>query len=124
MRESRLWALHLLAGAALLVLLGIHMAIMHYDVILRVFGAAHEPVLGFTAVLARDRDAVMRVLYVLLLGCALYHGLYGLRGVLREIWPSARAGRAINVAVLILGLTVFVYGAAVVAGAGRRAAVL
>lgn len=124
MRESRLWALHLLAGAALLVLLGIHMAIMHYDVILGFLGTAHEPVLAFTAVLARDRDAVMRVLYVLLLGCALYHGLYGLRGVLREIWPSERAGRAVAAAVVIVGLVVFVYGVAVVAEAGRRAAVL
>ncbi|MDR7545200.1 MAG: hypothetical protein QN120_13225 [Armatimonadota bacterium] len=124
MRESRLWALHLLAGAALLVLLGIHMAIMHYDVVLQFLGAAHEPVLTFGAVLARDRDAVMRVLYVLLLGCALYHGLYGLRGILREIWPSERAGRAVAAAVVIVGLVVFVYGVAVVAEAGRRAAVL
>jgi succinate dehydrogenase / fumarate reductase membrane anchor subunit len=115
--------LHLLAGAALLVLLGIHMAIMHYDVVLRIFGAAHEPVLTFAAVLARDRDAVMRAVYVLLLVCALYHGLYGLRGVLREIWPSQRAGRAVTAAVIALGLVVFVYGVAVVAEAGRRAAV-
>lgn len=123
MRESRLWALHLISGAALLVLLGLHMAIMHYQAILSVFGAAHEPVLGFAAVLARDRSVIMRALYVLLLGFALYHGLYGARGILRETWSSRRAARFIDVAVVIVGLAVLVYGLAVIALAGRHAAI-
>lgn len=124
MRESRLWAAHLFAGAALVVLLGIHMTIMHYETILGFFTGAHEPVLGFTAVLARDRSAVMRALYVLLLGAALYHGLYGMRGILREVWHSARAGWVIDAAAVIVGLGVFVYGVVVIVLAGRHAATM
>jgi succinate dehydrogenase / fumarate reductase membrane anchor subunit len=123
-RESRLWAAHLLAGAALVVLLGIHMAIMHYGAILGVFTGAHEPVLGFAAVVARDRSAFMRALYVLLLGAALYHGLYGARGILREVWHSARAGRVIDAVAVIVGLGVFVYGVVVIVLAGRHAAAM
>lgn len=124
MRESRLWIVHLGAGAALVVLLGVHMAIMHYETILGFFAGTHEPVLGFAAVLARDRSLVMRTLYVLLLGAALYHGLYGARGILREVWHSARAGRVIDAAVVIVGLGVFIYGVTVIVLAGRHAASL
>jgi succinate dehydrogenase / fumarate reductase membrane anchor subunit len=123
-RESRLWALHLVSAVALLALLGMHMTIMHYESILKAFGAAGGPVLGFVSVLARDRSTIMRTLYALLLGFALYHGLYGTRGILREVWSSERAARVINAAVVILGLAVFVYGVAVIALAGRHVAIL
>ncbi len=124
MKESRLWALHLISAAALLVLLGMHMTIMHYESILAFLGAAGGPVLGFASVVARDRSAIMRALYVLLLGFALYHGLYGVRGVLQEVWSSERAARVINAAVVVLGLAVFVYGVALIALAGWHAATL
>jgi succinate dehydrogenase hydrophobic anchor subunit len=123
-RESRLWALHLFAGAALLALLGLHMTVMHYQALLSLFGGAHEDVLAFASVLARDRLALMRGIYVLLLGFALYHGLYGARGVLAEIWSSPRAARLINAGVVIFGLAVFVYGLAVIVQAGRHAAMI
>ncbi len=123
MKESRLWALHLISGGALLVLLGVHMTIMHYESILKVFGTAGGPVLGFASVVARDRSAIMRALYVLLLGFALYHGLYGARGILQETWSSRRAARFIDAAVVIVGLAVFVYGVAVIALAGRHAVI-
>ncbi|MDR7485428.1 MAG: hypothetical protein QN187_08875 [Armatimonadota bacterium] len=118
MRESRLWALHLIAAAALLALGGLHMALMHYPALLGALGRPSEPVLAFAAVAARDRAALWRGLYVLLLGFALYHGLYGTRGILREVWPSPRAARAIDVGVVLVGLLVFVYGVTVIALAG------
>ncbi len=124
MRESRLWALHLISAVALLALLGMHMTIMHYESVLKMFGAASGPVLGFASVLARDRSTIMRGLYVLLLGFALYHGLYGARGILQEIWSSDRAVRVISAAAVVFGLAVFVYGVAVIALAGRHAALL
>jgi succinate dehydrogenase / fumarate reductase membrane anchor subunit len=123
-RESRFWALHLLSGAVLLGLLGIHMTIMHFDAILRVVGGAHEPVLTFASVVARDRHAVMRVLYVLLLGFALYHGLYGVRGILREVWDGSAAAWVINAGVLLVGALVFAYGVGIVVRAGRIAVLM
>jgi succinate dehydrogenase hydrophobic anchor subunit len=120
-RESRLWALHLLSGAALLVLLALHMGLMHYESIWHVLGWMRAPVLGFASVAARDRDAVMRTLYVLLLGFALYHGLYGARGILQEVWTTRRAAQVINIAMIAIGVAGFVYGAAVIWLAGRAA---
>jgi succinate dehydrogenase / fumarate reductase membrane anchor subunit len=119
-----LWGLHLFSGAVLLALLGMHMTIMHYESILRVFGGAHGPVLAFSNVLARDRSAIMRALYILLLGFALYHGLYGARGVLQEVWDSPRAARLINATVVIFGVVVFVYGVTVIVQAGRHATLI
>ncbi len=119
MRESRLWALHLICGAGLLVLLGLHMGVMHYASILAAFGWIREPVMSFSAVAERGRGTAWAAVYILLLGFALYHGLYGLRGVLGEIWGSPRAVRFINTGVVLFGLVVLVYGVAVAVQAAR-----
>lgn len=119
MRESRLWAFHLICGAGLLLLLSLHMGLMHYAGILALLGWTMEPVLSFSSVVERGRGAAGAAMYVLLLGFALYHGLYGLRGVLGEIWGSARAERFINAGVLVFGLGVLVYGVAVAVQAAR-----
>lgn len=110
MRESKLWALHLFSGASLLVLLGIHMGVQHYPKILSWLGWADENVREFASVAARGASAGWAVLYVLLLAFALYHGLYGLRRILHEVWYSPRATRTIDALVVALGLVVFVYG--------------
>jgi succinate dehydrogenase hydrophobic anchor subunit len=123
-RESRFWALHLFAGAALIALLGLHMTLMHYQAILGWLGAGHEDALAFGSVVGRDRAVAMRVIYVLLLGFATYHGLYGARGVLQEIWSSPPAARVINTALLLVGLVVFVYGVTVTVTAGRLAGLM
>jgi len=120
-RESRLWSLHLISACALIVLLGLHMMIMHYESVLRWLGATGGPALAFASVVARDRDAVMRALYALLLGFALYHGLYGARGILREVWSSPRAARLIDGASAVFGVAVFIYGVVVIVWAGRHA---
>ncbi len=119
MRESRLWALHLICGAGLLVLLSLHMGVMHYASILALLGWVREPVLSFSSVAERGRGAAGAVTYVLLLGFALYHGLYGLRGILGEIWSTPKAVRFINAGVVIFGLAVLVYGVTVAAQAAR-----
>jgi succinate dehydrogenase hydrophobic anchor subunit len=66
----------------------------------------------------------MRVLYVLLLGFALYHGLYGVRGILREVWDGPAAALVINVGVMVAGALVFGYGVGVLVRAGRLAALM
>ena len=40
MRDQRLWTWHVLAGLVILVFLGLHMAIMHLDVLLGIFNPA------------------------------------------------------------------------------------
>jgi succinate dehydrogenase hydrophobic anchor subunit len=123
-RESRLWVLHLFAGAALIALLGLHMTLMHYQAILGWLGGGQEDVLAFASVATRDRAVAMRVVYALLLGFALYHGLYGARGVLQEVWSSPRAARLINTVLVLIGMVVFVYGVTVIVTAGRHAGLM
>jgi succinate dehydrogenase hydrophobic anchor subunit len=47
---------------------------------------------------------------VVLLGAALFHGLYGLRNILVELNPAAWLKKTISVVLLLLGLGLFVYG--------------
>lgn len=110
MRESRLWALHLFSGAALVVLLGVHMAVQHYPRVASWLGWAGENVRSYPSVAARGASSGWVLLYVLLLGFAVYHGMYGLRRILHEVWQSPGAMRAVDVAVVALGVVVLVYG--------------
>jgi succinate dehydrogenase hydrophobic anchor subunit len=108
MRESRLWLLSLAATGLIVILLGAHFALMHYSPVF--YGDSVEATRSFEAMLARGRDALQMVLYVLFLAAALYHGLFGLRGVLLEL-PAAR-GRAlvVNWGLAAVGLLFFAYG--------------
>ncbi len=109
MRETRLWLLSLLCTTVLIVLLGMHFALMHYSPVF--YGEGVEEVRSFGALLERGRQTAFLVIYILLLATALYHGLYGLRGILLEL-PLARAwGRLVSAGLLIIGLVFFAYGA-------------
>jgi succinate dehydrogenase / fumarate reductase membrane anchor subunit len=107
-RESTLWTWHLIAGGVILVLLGIHMFIMHLG---DFFGTVQGDVLNFSSVMERSRDASFAVIYVLLLGAALYHGLYGLRTMIFELNISEKAERAVSALFVLGGLVLFVMGA-------------
>ncbi|MFH1068221.1 MAG: hypothetical protein V1794_01255 [Candidatus Glassbacteria bacterium] len=111
MRESTLWLFHLLAGAVMLVVLGVHFGVMH-------LGEAHEQVLTFTSVSARSGMSFYLVVYLVLLAAALYHGLYGFRSIVFElsfVGPGAR--KTINVLLVLGGWVFFFYGAyAIIAG--------
>ncbi len=119
MRESRFWALSMLAAVVMLVVLTAHMAVMHLSPLV---GVSLETTRSFAAVLDRARSGVQTWGYYLLLAAALYHGLYGLRGVILEL-PVGRAGaRAVTVILALVGLIAFGYGAYVVAETARLAA--
>jgi succinate dehydrogenase hydrophobic anchor subunit len=107
MRDRTLWTWHIGAGLVILVLLGLHMAIMHLDQSLGISGV--EPV-EWESVAARATSLFFTVTYVLLLGAALYHGFYGLRNILLELNPGAGVRRAINVGLSVLGVGLFVLG--------------
>jgi succinate dehydrogenase hydrophobic anchor subunit len=107
MRDRTLWTWHIGAGVVILVLLGLHMAIMHLDQTLGISGA--EPV-EWESVAERATSLFFTVTYILLLGAALYHGFYGLRNILLELNPGAGLRKTINVGLSVLGVALFVFG--------------
>lgn len=117
MRDAKLWTWHVLAGGVILVFLGLHMAIMHLDAILGIFNPAGGHPIDWENVVARGKSAFFMVSYIVLLGAALFHGLYGLRNILLELNPPAVLKKAIGIFLLLAGLGFFVFGAwAAVAG--------
>jgi succinate dehydrogenase hydrophobic anchor subunit len=112
MRDRTLWTWHILAGVVILVFLGLHMTIMHLNSTFPTFnnpaGGAAE---AWANVVWRMRSVFFAVTYVVLLGTALYHGLYGLRNILLELNPGAGLRRFIDVAISLVGLGLFAFGA-------------
>lgn len=112
MRDTRLWTWHIAAGAVILVLLALHMWIMHLNQTLPVqaFNPAGEDPLDWANVVARGRQVIFVVGYVVLLGAAMFHGLYGLRNILFELNPGEGGKKTINAILLILGIGLFAVG--------------
>ena len=108
MRETRLWSLHLLAIPIIFVLLGMHLAIMHYAPVF--YGMSADKAREFGTMIERGKSVVQFVLYILLLIAGLYHGLYGLRGILRELPLTPRLIKAVDVGILTFGLLIFALG--------------
>jgi succinate dehydrogenase / fumarate reductase membrane anchor subunit len=109
-RDQGLWTWHLVAGVVILVLLGLHMTIMHLDEIVRVFSpAAGEPI-DWANVAERGKSVFFLVNYVVLLGAALFHGLYGLRNILFELNPAGGVKKGLNALFLVAGFALFVFG--------------
>ncbi len=108
MRETRLWSWHLLVIPIIIVLLGLHFAIMHYAPVF--YGVSVEEVRNFETMIERGKSVAQLVLYILLLAAALYHGLYGLRGIIRELPMSPALGRIVDLSVIGLGLFIFAFG--------------
>lgn len=109
-RDQKLWTWHLAAGLLILVLLGLHMAIMHLDSLLGIFNATGSHAIDWQNVAARGQSLFFMLSYVLLLGAALFHGLYGLRNVLFELDLAGPLKRSLDWALLVLGLGLFLYG--------------
>jgi len=110
-RERSLWTWHLAAGAVIAVLLGTHMTVMHLDQLVGAFNPHGGHPVDWANVVARGKEAGFTASYLLLLGAALFHGLYGLRGILLELDPPAGARRALSAVLLLGGLGLFIYGA-------------
>ncbi len=110
MRDQGLWTWHIGAGAVILVLLGLHMTIMHLEEIVRVFSVAPGEPVDWANVVARGKSVFFLANYVVLLGAALFHGLYGLRNILFELNPAAGVKKALNGLFLVAGLALFAFG--------------
>jgi succinate dehydrogenase / fumarate reductase membrane anchor subunit len=111
MRDQRLWTWHVLAGLVIFVFLGLHMAIMHLDVLVGIFNPADPHPIEWANVVARAKMGFFTVSYVVLLGAALFHGLYGLRNILFELGPARGVKRALDVVLTVGGVGLFVFGA-------------
>jgi succinate dehydrogenase hydrophobic anchor subunit len=112
MRDQKLWTWHLAAGVVILVLLGLHMTVMHLNITVPLKGlnpAGGHPI-DWANVVARGRSAAFMASYVILLGAALFHGLYGLRNILFELDPVRWLKRTISVVLLVGGIGLFVVG--------------
>ena len=121
MRDRSLWTWHIVAGLVILVFLGLHMAIMHLDETLGIFNPAGVHPVDWASVVLRMKSMFFAVTYVVLLGAALYHGLYGLRNILLELRPATGLVATLNVVLVLGGLALFVFGAYVALLAPRVA---
>jgi succinate dehydrogenase / fumarate reductase membrane anchor subunit len=123
MRETKYWTWHMAAAVVILLLLGLHMLIMHMGGITHLFASAGGEATSKENSLLRDSRLFFTVTYVVLLGAALYHGLYGLRTIVFELTLKPAAEKAVSLALLIMGLGMFGLGtwAAIAAHAIARA---
>lgn len=110
MRESKLWAWHIITAVIILVLLGLHMGIMHLGAILNAFGIGSESSTKSAEVFQRSQQLFFTITYILLLGAALFHGLYGLRSMLCELSLSKTLEKLIGGLCAVAGFALFIYG--------------
>jgi succinate dehydrogenase / fumarate reductase membrane anchor subunit len=110
MRDQKLWTWHVLAGLVILVFAGLHMAIMHLDAVLGIFSPVGGDPLEWPNVVARAKSAFFMATYIVLLGAALFHGLYGFRNIVYELNPPAGIKAAVSWALVLAGAALFVLG--------------
>ena len=110
MREQALWTWHIGAGIVVLILLALHMGIMHLDAALGIFNPAGGHPIDWANVLARAKSVFFAVTYILLLGAALFHGLYGFRNIIFELSPSPALKKATSWLFLVAGVGLFLIG--------------
>jgi len=111
MKESSFWSWHILAAIIILVVLGIHIGVMHLDNLLLYFGFGEKEVLSYESVAERSKSIYYLVVYLILLGAALYHGLYGFRSILFELPMGRKFEKPIRIIIPLGGLALFIYGA-------------
>lgn len=103
-RSARLWWWTVGTGAALLVLVSIHMVANHF-VVDEVGGLrTYQQVLSYLA------NPLVLVLEALLLVTVTIHGLLGVRSILLDLDPSPTARHRIDPALWALGAATVVYG--------------
>lgn len=110
MKEGFWWLLQLVTGLLMAIALTVHMALMHWDMILGWLGYSVGDVLSYSSVMARAASVSWAVFYILLLALVIYHGFYGLRAVLLEWFPTAAVSKGITTIVVTLGSLAFAWG--------------
>jgi succinate dehydrogenase hydrophobic anchor subunit len=114
-RRSRTWKATAGSGAALLVLVTVHM-IAHHFVVAEVGGLrTYAQVLDYIA------NPVMFVIEILFLGVVTTHAMLGLRSVLFDFGLSVRAKRMVARGLLVLGIVTVGYGVTLISVLASRA---
>lgn len=108
MRETRLWSLHILVLPIIAILLGMHFAVMHYAPVF--YGMSVEKAREFSTMIERGKSVTQLILYILLLAAALYHGLYGVRGIIRELPLTPAMVKIVDIGIIAFGLFIFAFG--------------
>jgi len=98
------------AGIIILILLGIHMITAHLSALLGWFNPAGGVAIDWDNLIARARLIIYAIGYIVLLGAALYHGLYGLRTILFELGLKPGAQKFINILFIVAGICLFILG--------------
>jgi len=112
MPHTKLWSWHIIASVVLLVLLGLHIAIMHLNDILNLAGFnpyGANPI-DWENVAFRTKQLSFTIIYILVLAAGLFHGLYGTQTILFELNPSPRVRNWITGLFLIMGIGLLVLG--------------
>jgi succinate dehydrogenase / fumarate reductase membrane anchor subunit len=86
------------------------MTVMHLDPLVRIFSPRPGEPIEWANVVARGRTVFFLFTYVLLLGAALFHGLYGLRNILLELNPGSGTRKAVGGLLLAAGVVLFLLG--------------
>ncbi len=108
MRETRKWSLHILVIPLIAVLLGMHLALMHSAPVF--YGMSVDKAREYSTMIERGKSVAQFVIYILLLVAGLYHGLYGLRGILRELPLTPTMIKVVDVGIFLFGLLIFALG--------------
>jgi succinate dehydrogenase / fumarate reductase membrane anchor subunit len=110
MRESKLWFWHVLSAVIILVLLGLHMGTMHLGALLSLIGIGSGDPVQSAEVFHRSQQFIYMIIYILLLGAGLFHGLYGLRSMFFELSLSKTLEKTIGGLCAVAGVALFIYG--------------
>jgi succinate dehydrogenase hydrophobic anchor subunit len=105
MRESKLWFWHILSAVVIVIMLGVHMGIMHLSAVT----GSGDPIES-SEVFHRSQQYIFLAGYIVLLGAALFHGLYGLRSMLLELSFPKALEKTIGGLLSVVGTALFVYG--------------
>jgi succinate dehydrogenase / fumarate reductase, membrane anchor subunit len=97
------WILQRITAVLLVVLLGTHIAILHY--------VPANLNINFIGVAARLKSVLYLVVDSGLLGVGLYHALNGVRNVLFDYIIGDGARRALNIVMWIAGIAFTLWGA-------------
>ena len=109
MRETAYWAWFIIAAVVILVFAGLHMTVMHLSM-LGVFNPEGGEVTNWGNVVFRSQHQFLAFSYIILLGAALYHGLYGLRTIVFELGPKKSFQDTYTVLLWVVGLILFGIG--------------
>ena len=93
MLRTRLPLLFFFSAIGTAIFLGIHMAVQHLNNIL---STGDPDPTSWVSMIGRATENWWIIIYVLLLIFALFHALYGLRGIILETVTSDKTIKAIN----------------------------